>query len=219
MLTLDLITEEDALTHGADGCDAFRVDLDKRLSQLSPECPRSKTDGALSVRTAEACGKSRSLPREVAVVWEQTGPAHTPQPGKPLTAAEKNRCASMDEILSHSEKTAVKNKDRGGGGGTAAPINRLQELINQKLETTERLLTEARGGSEGEGGGAKGKEAPEATRAEAERLLKEAAAAWNQARQVLEEVKELRELYQQLDPPSPPLSPPSRLTQDHRSPK
>ncbi|XP_034534671.1 pleckstrin homology domain-containing family O member 1-like, partial [Notolabrus celidotus] len=228
MLTLDLIQEEDSLhPQGADGCDAFRVALDKPSSHLSPDCPRSKTDGALSVRTAEACGKSQSLPREVAVVWEQTGPAHTPQPGKRLTPAEKNRCASMDEILTHSENHAVKNKNRSPGStpcGTTAPISRLQDLISQKLEKTERLLTEVRGEAEGESGDrgkTKGKDSPEASRAEAERVLKEAAAAWTQAREVLEEVKELRELYRQLDSSSPLLTPSNsnKLSPDRKSPK
>uniref|UniRef100_UPI0037E7E8D0 pleckstrin homology domain-containing family O member 1b n=1 Tax=Semicossyphus pulcher TaxID=241346 RepID=UPI0037E7E8D0 len=222
MLTLDLIQEEESLPpQGADGCDAFRVDLDK--SHLSPDCPRSKTDGSLSARTTEACGKSQSLPREVAVVWEQTGPAQTPQPEKRLTAEEKNRCASMDEILTQSESKAVKNRTRSPGStlsGTAAPISRLQDLISQKLEKTERLLTEVRGEAVVERGKMKGKEATEATRAEAERLLKEAAAAWSQAREVLEEVKELRALYHQLDSSSP-LSPSNsnKLNLERKSPK
>ncbi|GAA6232424.1 pleckstrin homology domain-containing family O member 1-like [Lates japonicus] len=204
MLTLDLIQEEDVPSQGANGC------MDK--SHLSPDCPRSKTDGALSTRTAEASGKSQSLPREVAVVWEQTGPSQTPQPGKQLTTAEKNRCASMDEILSHSE-TKVKNKTVATScspaltpTGTPTPINQLQELISQKLEKTERLLMEVRGEAEGEAGErgkVKWKEPPEAAQAEAERLLKEAAAAWSQAREVLDEVKELRVLYRQLDSSSP----------------
>ncbi|XP_041649930.1 pleckstrin homology domain-containing family O member 1b [Cheilinus undulatus] len=203
MLTLDLIQEEDSVPHcRADSCDAFRVDLDKSLSHLNPDCPRSKTDSALSNRAAETSGKSQSLPREVAAVWDKTGPAHTPQPGKRLTAAEKNRCASMDEILTHSENKAVKNKSRSlasSPSDTAAPVSRLQDLISQKLEQTERLLAQVRGEGHGETG------------SEAERLLKEAAAAWSQARDVLEEVKELRALYRQLDSSSPssPLLTPS----------
>ncbi|XP_051272534.1 pleckstrin homology domain-containing family O member 1b [Dicentrarchus labrax] len=201
-LTLDLIQEEDGPSpQGADGYDASRVDSDK------PDCQRSKTDGALSARTSEASGKSQSLPREVVVVWEQTG--QTPQPGKRLTTAEKNRCASMDEILTHSETKPAKNKTGATprSPDAAAPISRLQELISQKLEKTERLLTEARRD-------AKGKESTEA-----ERLLKEAAVAWSQAREVLEEVKELRALSRQLDSSSP-LTPSSstKLNQDRRSP-
>lgn len=210
MLTLDLIQEEDVPSPlGADGCDTFRVNLDKSLSHLSPDCPRSKTDGALSARSGEASGKSQSLPREAEVVWEQTGPAQTPQPGKRLTTAEKNRCASMDEILTHSETKVVKNKAMAMSGSptspsTAAPVSQLQQLISQKLEKTEQLLTEVRGEAEGEAGERgrmKGRESTEGARAEAERLLKEAVLAWNQAREVLEEVKELRVLYRQLDSP------------------
>ncbi|XP_044062687.1 pleckstrin homology domain-containing family O member 1b [Siniperca chuatsi] len=222
MLTLDLIQEEDALSpQGADGCDTFRVDLDK--SHLSPDCPRSKTDGALSARTAEASEKSQSLPRGVAVVWEQTGPAQTPQPGNRLTTAEKNRCASMDEILTHSEIKAAKNKTTSRSpastpSGISAPVSQLQELISQKLEKTERLLTEVRGEAE-ERGKMKGKESTEGARAEAERLLKEATAAWSQAQEVLEEVKELRVLYQQLDS-SAPITPSNgtKLNPDRKSP-
>lgn len=224
MLTLDLIQEEDALPpQGADGCNTCRVDSDKSLSHLSPDCPRSKTDGALYARAAEASGKSQSLPREVAAVWEQT-----PQPGKRLVSAEKNRCASMDEILTHSETKAAKNKiavmacsPASAPTGTAAPVSRLQELISQKLEKTERLLTEVRGEAGGEAGERakmKGKESTEGARAEAERLLREAAAAWNQAREVLEEVKELRVLYRQLDSFSPLIpSNSTKLNPDRKS--
>nr|XP_046256585.1 pleckstrin homology domain-containing family O member 1b isoform X2 [Scatophagus argus] len=213
MLTLDLIQEEDIPSpQGAEGCDTFKVNLDKTLSHVSPDCPRSKTDSALSARTSEASGKSQSLPREVAVVWEKTGPARTPQPGKRLMPAEKNRCASMDEILTHSETKAAKDKTAMPHSPTsrltnsAAPVSQLQQLISQKLEKTEQLLTEVRGEAERdarERGKTKGKESTEGTRAEAEKLLKEAAVAWNQAREVLEEVKELRALYQQLDYSSP----------------
>ncbi|KAM6909929.1 pleckstrin homology domain-containing family O member 1b [Xenentodon cancila] len=189
MLTLDLIQEEENTSH--------QEDLGKSASVLTPDCPRSKTDGSLSVWTIESCGKSRSLPREV-VVWEKTGSIQTPQPGKRLTTAEKNRCASMDEILTQSDAKTIKTV------ATLAPVSQLQELISQKLEKTERLLTEARGEAEGEAGkGKTGKESTEKARAEAERLLKEAAVAWSQAHEVLEEVEELRALYQQLDPSSP----------------
>ncbi|KAF7645772.1 hypothetical protein LDENG_00198490 [Lucifuga dentata] len=210
MLTLDLIQEEDA-PH--DICESFRVDLDKSFSKLSSDCPRSKTDGALCVRTAEASGKSQSLPRDVAVIWEQTpaGSAPVTQSGKHMTTEEKNHCASMDEILLHSETRSTKNRmaaspcsPTAASSGTTAPISQLQELIGQKLEKTERLLMQVRGEVQlnGEHSGANGKDAAEGAQAEAERLLKEAAAVWSQAREVLEEVKELRALYRQLDPPT-----------------
>lgn len=199
MLTLDLIQEEDVPS--------------PRGAVNSPDCPRSKTDVALSARTSGASGKSQSLPREVVAVWEKAGPAHTPQPGKRLTTEEKNRCASMDEILTHSETKAVKKKTVATpcsptGTGTAAPVSQLQQLINQKLEKTEQLLLEVRGEA-GERGRMKGKESAEGVRAEAERLLKEATLAWSQAREVLEEVKELRALCQQLDSPLTPSDSPT----------
>lgn len=111
------------------------------------------------------------------MVWEKTGPT-----------GKDGRCASMDEILSHSETKAQKENLSTPGSAPApgsAPISHLQELISQKLQQTERLLTEVR--------------RTEAEPGEAERLLKEAAATWTQAREVLEEVKELRVLYRQLD--------------------
>ncbi|XP_063341296.1 pleckstrin homology domain-containing family O member 1b [Pelmatolapia mariae] len=209
MLTLDLIQEEDA-------ANAQGAGLENSASHLSPDCARSNTDGALSARTAEAAGKSHSLPREVTVVSEQT-----PQPEKRLTTAEKNRCASMDEILSHSETRGDKSKTAAGSRSSAstptaamAPVSQLQELISQKLEKTERLLKEVRGDTEGERGMVRwGKESTEA-----ERLLKEAKAAWSQAQEVLEEVKELRALYQQLDSTSPiTSSKSSRLNPDRKS--
>ncbi|XP_068425383.1 pleckstrin homology domain-containing family O member 1b [Clinocottus analis] len=201
MLTLDLIQEEDApAPRGADGRDRFRVDSDKTPSHLSPDCPRSKTDGALSARTTESSGKSQSLPREVAVVWEQTGQT---QSGRRLSPAEKNRCASMDKILDHSETKAAQNQ---------ASVSRLQELISQNLEKTERLLTEVRGeaGEVREQGKVK-----EAT--ESERLLKEATATWNQAQKVLEEVKGLRALCRQLDSSYSPCNNSTKLNPDRKS--
>ncbi|XP_071370806.1 pleckstrin homology domain-containing family O member 1-like, partial [Centroberyx affinis] len=214
-LTLDLIQEEDGSS--ARGSDAR--DPDESPSRLGPDCPRSKTDSALSARTAEASGKSQSLPREAA--WEQTATGRTPRSGKHPTAAEKNRCASMEEILSPPDTRPAKSRAAAApraaaaAAAAAAPVGRLQDLIDQKLEKTERLLTEVREEGRGEGrgegeagerGGARGKEPGEGARAEAERLLREAAAAWDQAREVLEEVKELRALYLQLD--SPPDSSP-----------
>ncbi|XP_015246750.1 PREDICTED: pleckstrin homology domain-containing family O member 1-like [Cyprinodon variegatus] len=201
MLTLDLIQEED--TASQNGLNT--LNLDKPASQLSPDCPRSQTDSALSAGTTESSTKSHSLPRET-VVWQKTGQSRTPQPDKRPSVAEKNRCSSMDEILNHSETKGAKNKTpvtshspTATATGTMAPISQLQELISKKLEKTERLLTEVR--SDAEPGKARGgKPSGDGSRAEVERLLKEAAEAWNQAREVLEEVKELKALYQQLQP-------------------
>lgn len=186
MLTLDLIQEADSA--------ADRETEAEPPARPGPDCPRSQTDGALSGRTAEPSTKSQSLPRET-VVWQKTGPARTPQPDRRAgVAAEKNRCASMDQILD-----AEASRDQTAPPArTAAPVGRLQELILQKLEKTERLLTEVRSEAE-PGKGKAGKPSADGARGEAERLLKEAAAAWNQARQVLEEVQELRALYRQLE--------------------
>lgn len=177
MLTLDLIQEED-------------LPSPRGAVNPSPDCPRSKTDVALS-----ASGKSQSLPRDVAAVWEKAGPAHTPQPGK-----QKDRCASMDQILTHSETEARSCSPSSAGFSPAASVSRLQQLIDQKLEKTEQLLKEVRG----ERGRMKGKESTEA-----ERLLKEATVAWSQAQEVLEEVKELRALCQQLESPLAPSDSPA----------
>ncbi|XP_078100435.1 pleckstrin homology domain-containing family O member 1-like isoform X2 [Sander vitreus] len=177
-LTLDLIQEDEAVSlQDAPG----------------PDCPRSKTDGALSARAgatgAEASGKSHSLPRDVASAAGQT---QTPQSGKRLKAGEKNRCSSMDEILTHSETRTARN-------GSPPAISTLQELIGEKLRKTERLLAAVRGDGDGAA-------ASDGARGEAERLLTEAAAAWSQAQKVLQEVTELRALCHQLDSASSPLS-------------
>lgn len=165
MLTLDLIQDEESF-------DAFR---------LSPDGSRLKSDGVASSVTAEASGKSQSLPREAAASWETPREKH-------LATAVKSRCASVDLILMHPD-----TKLQVARSPTATPIDRLQELISQKLQATERLLSEMQGEKEaGPTGGAP----------EVERLFTEALAAWKQAHEVLEEVKELKELYQQLSPPS-----------------
>ncbi|KAL0985303.1 hypothetical protein UPYG_G00155230 [Umbra pygmaea] len=227
MLTLDLIQEEDSPSPEAQDRESFRVDRDKS-NQLSPDCPRSKTEGSISnvclATPAESSGKSQSLPRETAGSWDgkqqlqsPPGKSCTPQPAKRLMPAEKSRCTSMDEILSHSEsratkaRTAVPRSATSTSPGNVPPVSELQDLIARKLERTQELLTEVRGtkGEEVERGKGKGKESPgnrgskgsSEARAEAERLLKEAAATWGQAKEVLDEVKELRALYRQLDSP------------------
>ncbi|XP_013888464.1 pleckstrin homology domain-containing family O member 1b [Austrofundulus limnaeus] len=200
VLTLDLIQEEDTASHlGLDM--GFREDPE---SLLGPDCPRSRTDGELSARAAEPSGKSQSLPRET-VVWEKAGQVQTsPSDQRPPTA-EKNRCSSMDEILTPSESKSTKTRTpvtspRSGSAPSdpTAPISRLQELISQNLERTERLLTEVR--ADGEPAKSSGvKVSPEGAQAQTQRLLQEAVDTWNQAQEVLEEVKELRALYRQLD--------------------
>ncbi|XP_029104359.1 pleckstrin homology domain-containing family O member 1-like [Scleropages formosus] len=164
-----------------DSCESsFRVDLDKSVGLLTSGRRRSEGDGA---------GPPQALLPSEATGKSESLPRGSTAPweGRARTP-EKSRCASMDEILSQ-----------------AATTSRLQELISEKLERTRELLAEAQvtgppgGDSDSDSGGGRG---------EAERLLQEAASAWGQARQVLEEVKGLQELYRQLDrslaaPPSP----------------
>ncbi|KAK5879460.1 hypothetical protein CesoFtcFv8_022573 [Champsocephalus esox] len=116
---------------------------------------------------AEASGKSHSLPREV----------QSPLVGK------KSRRPSIEQILTPQDP-----KDHKDPKNHKDPpmVARLQELIAQKLQDTETMLTEVRGGVGLRGG------------AEAERILMEATETWSQARDVLQEVKELQDLYRQL---------------------
>uniref|UniRef100_A0A8D0A6C8 Pleckstrin homology domain containing, family O member 1b n=1 Tax=Sander lucioperca TaxID=283035 RepID=A0A8D0A6C8_SANLU len=176
-LTLDLI-QEDETASLQDG--------------PGPDCPRSKTDGALSARAgatgAEASGKSHSLPRDVA-----TGQTQTPQSGKRLTA-----------ILTHSESKTARNgsppavASRSPAAASTPAISTLQELISEKLRKTERLLAAVRGDGEARKANA-AVAVSDGARAEAERLLTEAMAAWSQAQEVLQEVTELRALCHQID--------------------
>lgn len=212
MLTLDLIQEEDA----PDACDkSMRITLDKSPassnSTPSPSDPQrlspdsARTSPATGAASSDCQNKSQSLPRQSDIPWDCSGGessggpgAHTPQPGRKLTTAEKSRCASMDEILSHSEmrgshRPAMPHCPASAPAASLRPINQLQDLICQKLERTQELLTEVRSSGEKDGGGSG------SVRAEAERLLEEATCTWGQARDVLEEVKELRALCKQLD--------------------
>lgn len=206
MLTLDLIQEEDVTTpEEQDTCEkSFRVDLDKSVGQLALGGQCSDSECAKPAASSEPAGKVASHPHKSEISWDRRHPegqARTPQPGKRLTSAEKSRCASMEEILSHSDTRATKRAIPASPSAPAQPISQLQDLISQKLERTQELLTEVRG-RELKGGESEG------ARAEAERLLQEAASTWGQAKDVLEEVKGLRALYRQLDStPTTPLTP------------
>lgn len=125
---------------------------------------------------------------------------------KKTPTSDKNRCASMDEILTHCETRALPHCSTSA---PVQPISQLQDLITQKLERTQGLLTEVRVQGKGKGSPAGKSSSPEVQRMEAARLLEEAVSTWGQARDVLEEVKELRALYKQLDSASSvTLSPP-----------
>ncbi|XP_054639106.1 pleckstrin homology domain-containing family O member 1b [Dunckerocampus dactyliophorus] len=195
MMTLDLIQEED-ISAPPGNCNGCQVNTEK--SQSPSNCRRSRTDGAFFSRTAKASGKSQSLPREGAVAWEQMDSSWTSGSATAFRTPDKNRCASMDEILGHSEKNRTTLTPHTSA---STPISRLQELISLKLAQTERLLEATQNQPEGEAGKAADK--AEEMGAKAERLLKEAVEALDQAHEVLEEVKELRELYRQLDTSGP----------------
>ncbi|XP_007237339.3 pleckstrin homology domain-containing family O member 1b [Astyanax mexicanus] len=187
MLTLDLIQEEDV--PASSGKDT----TDKKFHLTA----NSGVDSCKLSPGTESNVKSQSLPRKSESAWDWSGSEsqnRTPKTGKKLNGSEKNRCASMDEILSHSDTRATKSPiPHCSMSAPAQSIGNLQDLISKKLERTQELLTEVRST-----GQSKGKDHSN-SKAEVERLLEEAASTWGQARDVLEEVKELRVLCRQLD--------------------
>lgn len=171
MLTLDLIQEEDT---------------------PSPEATNSsKVDGCKLKPDNDPTVKSQSLPRKSENSWTwNESQTPTPRSGKKLRGSEKSRCASMDEILAHSE--TKRSIPHCSNSAPAHSVSQLQQLISLKLGKTQELLTEARG----QGQGCTADMAP--GKKDAERLLEEAACTWGQARDVLEEVKGLKVLCKQL---------------------
>ncbi|XP_076827604.1 pleckstrin homology domain-containing family O member 1b [Brachyhypopomus gauderio] len=204
MLTLDLIQEEDApASYEQDTCENdFQVKQDKSVTPLTS---RPDADNCKLSSGADTAGKSQSLPRKSESSWDC-------RDGQSRAAAEKSRCVSMDEILSHSEARTTKVAAQHClPSAPARSVDRLHELITQKLERTQELLGEVRTqGRPASGSPAKARSVEE-QRAEAERLLEEASLAWGQARDVLGEVKELRALCRQLDSASSATSPSVRL--------
>ena len=97
MLTLDLIQEEDPSPEEPTSCaESFRVDLDKSVAQLAGSRRRADSD-----RIQPSSDRASGLPR----LWEKPdkGATYTPQAPKKLTATEKSRCASLEEILSQRD--------------------------------------------------------------------------------------------------------------------
>ncbi|GAA6080499.1 pleckstrin homology domain-containing family O member 1b isoform X3, partial [Tachysurus ichikawai] len=182
MLTLDLIQEEDTLS--------------PQIQDKNKSANSSVDTSKLLPLDCEATVKSQSLPRKSESSWTWCeSQAQTPRAGKKFRSTDKNRCASMDEILSHTD--AKRSIPHCSASAPANSICQLQELISLKLERTQELLCEARGHSQVCG-------ANSAPNKEVERLLEEAASAWGQARDVLEEVKEIRVLCRQLEEVSCP---------------
>ncbi|XP_075463749.1 pleckstrin homology domain-containing family O member 1 [Ascaphus truei] len=202
MLTLDLIQEEDASPEDHGTCEqSFRVDLDKSVAQLASNRRRSDSE---NIKCPEK-GRSENLHGREQVHWDKwgshrdsfgKGPTYTPQVPKKLSYSEKNKCASMEEILSRSDSAAQRSAPKK----EAERLSGIQELIALKIEKTQELLGEVKDCGEGK---KKGKESCKADSEnvlqEAERLLGEASSNWRQARKVLQEIKELRDLYRQAD--------------------
>ncbi|CAH2326814.1 Hypothetical predicted protein [Pelobates cultripes] len=207
MLTLDLIQEEDVSPEDQGSCDqSFRVDLDKSVAQLASNRRRSDSE---NLKSSER-GKVENLHGREHALWEKTGvhrdsfgkgTTYTPQVPKKLSYSEKNKCASMEEILSRSNSSGQRPTPKKTP--EAEKLSCIQELIGQKIEKTQELLTEVKDCGEGK---KKGKEPckvdsekSENALQEAERLLGEASSNWRQARKVLQEIKELRDLYRQAE--------------------
>ncbi|XP_032089769.1 pleckstrin homology domain-containing family O member 1 isoform X2 [Thamnophis elegans] len=227
MLTLDLIQEEEASPE--DPCEkSLRVDLDKSAAHFSPGRRRSSdSEDAKDSEKASSLPRRKNLSGEKAPAHREAlgrGTMYTPQVPKKLSHLEKNKCASMEEILScwDSPSAGQPALRTGLKDPAASPepeqLARIQALVALQLEKTQGLLTEARGyGGEGlrkaqELGSACAPSSPKldsaATLQEIQRLLGEASSSWSQAQKVLQEVRELRSLYQQLrlSRPAPPQS-------------
>lgn len=160
MLTLDLIQEEDASPEDHGTCEeSFRVDLDKSVAHLTAGRRRSDSDNTKSSEK----GRTGSLPRQEVTSWDRAGQRndsfdkgtmYTPQVPKKLSHSEKNKCASMEEILSRRDSSthrAVLRKGLEAQFASAEPeqLSRIQELVALKLEKTQELLTEVKGYGEG----------------------------------------------------------------------
>ncbi|XP_065430145.1 pleckstrin homology domain-containing family O member 1 isoform X2 [Chrysemys picta bellii] len=221
MLTLDLIQEEDASPEDHGTCEeSFRVDLDKSVAHLVAGRRRSDSE---NIKSSEK-GRSVSLPRREAISWDKTGKRndafekgtmYTPQVPKKLSHSEKNKCASMEEILSRRDSSAHRAVLRKGleaqfASGEPEQLARIQELVALKLEKTQELLAEVKGYGEGKRKtkdfataatttSSSSKSDSESILQETQRLLGEASSTWSQAKKVLQEIKELRDLYKQLE--------------------
>ncbi|XP_009687882.1 pleckstrin homology domain-containing family O member 1 isoform X2 [Struthio camelus] len=224
MLTLDLIQEEDASPEDHSTCEeSFRVDLDKSVAHLTAGRHRSDSENVKSEK-----GRTGSLPRREVTSWDRSGQRndsfdkgtmYTPQVPKKLSFSEKNKCASMEEILSRRDSSthrAVLRRGLEAQFASAEPeqLSRIQELVALKLEKTQELLTEVKGYGEGKrktkdsntstttttsSSSSTSKSDSERILQESERLLGEASSTWSQAKRVLQEIKELRDLYKQFE--------------------
>ncbi|KAM9368336.1 pleckstrin homology domain-containing family O member 1 isoform 2-T2 [Phaethornis superciliosus] len=226
MLTLDLIQEEETSPEDPNTCEeSFRVDLDKSVAHLTAGRRRSDSE---NLKASEK-NWTASLPRQEVSSWDRAGlqqkdsfdkgTVYTPQVPKKLSYSEKNKCASMEEILSRRNSSGHRGVLRRGleaqfASAEPEQLSRLQELVALKLEKTQELLTEVKGYGEGKrkpkdststttttppSSSSSSKSDSERILQESERLLGEASSTWSQAKRVLQEIKELRDLYKQFD--------------------
>ncbi|XP_043931113.1 pleckstrin homology domain-containing family O member 1 [Protopterus annectens] len=209
MLTLDLIQEEDAPEDHGTCEESFRVDLES-VAHLAASRRFSSSDHTKSSEKVH----SGSVFKKKEISWDthkkevenfERGSTYTPQVVKKLSHSEKNKCASMEEILSRSDSmhktTPKKGLEVRHSSMDVEQLGKIQDLITVKLEKTQELLTELKGHEEGKKRtrDVSPKVDSENIRQDTERLLTEAASNWQQAQKVLQEVKELRDLYTQLD--------------------
>ncbi|KAM4663865.1 pleckstrin homology domain-containing family O member 1 [Discoglossus pictus] len=215
MLTLDLIQEEDASPEEQETCEhSFRVDLDKSVAQLASVRRRSDSE---NLKCPDK-GRSENLQGRDHVLWDKwgshrdsfgKGTTYTPQVPKKLSYSEKNKCASMEEILSRSDSTSRRPTPKKVP--EAEKLSHIQELIAAKIDKTQELLSEVKDSGDGK---KRGKVDSDNALQEAERLLGEASSNWRQARKVLQEIKELRDLYKQAD--QQPSDPKQKLSSHYR---
>ncbi|XP_060676569.1 pleckstrin homology domain-containing family O member 1-like isoform X2 [Hemiscyllium ocellatum] len=203
MLTLDLIQEEDpALDRRGTCADGFCSQHKPNYETSTKSCEKGNpvTEKDCSSRVGRLQKRGDSWQRESATSLDREG-GSSPDIPKKLPFAELNKCAS-EEILSRAG-TANRSALRKGFETQTSNIEQeklgqVRELIALKLERTQQLLLEAgRGSWKRQDRDSPGVSEGQVTLNDTEWLLSEALSNWNQAKQVLQEVKELRHLCKQ----------------------
>ncbi|XP_056597525.1 pleckstrin homology domain-containing family O member 1-A [Triplophysa dalaica] len=135
MLTLDLVNEEDAGMLDDDQ-DEWMEDHEVSLDKLAPARRRAGTDVFRPPSSiTDANMNTGSLPRQSE--FSHSFQSHTPPNKKNVLALCRNRCASMDDVLSRGERKTTKKETLA-----QIPTDHLQDLIAQRLQTTQELLAE-----------------------------------------------------------------------------
>lgn len=135
MLTLDLVNEEDAGMLDDDQ-DEWMKDHEVSLDKLAPARRRAGTDVSRPPSSiTDAKMNTGSLPRQSE--FSHSFQSHTPPNKKNVLALYRNRCASMDDVLSRGERKTTKKETLD-----QSPRDHLQDLIAQRLQRTQELLAE-----------------------------------------------------------------------------